>query len=237
MSDPARSQPVQIVLVGATGMVGRQVMERAVGRRDVRIAAIARREVPLPSGARMEMLVADPSHWPQAIEAASPDVLVIALGTTMAACGGDKAQFRSVDHDLVLAAARAAKQGGVRHVIAVSSVGAASGASNFYLSVKGETEDALAKLHFDRLDLIRPGLLTGRRQGPPRPAERLGMLFSPLLNLLLHGGLRKYRSIAAARVADVILELALTRVKGRFVHEYDAMQRVLRTAARRNPGE
>lgn len=231
------SDAVEIVLVGATGMVGRQIMERAVGRRDVHLAAMARREVPLPKGARMEMLVADPDYWSDAIAAACPDVLVIALGTTIKAVDGDQARFRAVDRDLVIELARAAKEGGVRHLIVVSSVGAAIGASNFYLSVKGEMEDALAKLHFHRLDIIRPGLLVGRREGPPRPLERLGMLFSPLLNALLHGGFRKYRAIKAAQVADAILELAKAKIKGRYVHEYDEMQRVIRKAAQHAAGE
>lgn len=228
------SEPVQIVLVGATGMVGRQVMARSIGRHDVRIAALARREVPLPPGARMEMLVADPASWPEAIRAAKPQVVAIALGTTIRAVGGDKAAFRAVDHDLVLAVARAAKEAGVPHLIAVSSVGAASGAKNFYLSVKGETEDALARLHFDRLDLIRPGLLLGHREGPLRLGERLAMLASPLFSPLLMGSARKYRSVRAATVADVILALAGEKVRGRFVHEWDSMQRVLR---RWNRGE
>lgn len=227
------SDPLQLLLVGATGMVGRQVMERAIGRHDVRLAALARREVPLPAGARMEMLVADPSHWAEAIRAAAPQVVVIALGTTIRAVGGDKAKFRAVDHDLVLDVAKAAKAAGVPHLIAVSSVGAASGASSFYLSVKGETEDALARLHFGRLDLIRPGLLLGKREGPLRVGERLAMGLSPLFSPLLMGKWRQYRAIRAATVADVILALAGEKVRGRFVHDYDSMQRVLR----RNRGE
>ena len=234
MSD-GMSTPVEILLLGATGMVGRQVMERSVGRRDVHLAAMARREVRLPKGARMEMLIAEPDNWGDAIRAASPDVLVIALGTTMKAVDGDKERFRAVDHDLVLEVARAAKEGGVRHLIAISSVGAASGTSNFYLSVKGEVEDALAKLRFERLDIIRPGLLVGRREGPVRWAEKLGMILSPALNILMNGSFRKFRAIRASVVADVVLALATTKVKGRFTHDYDAMQRVLNLAARRHP--
>jgi uncharacterized protein YbjT (DUF2867 family) len=237
MSEKSRApEPVQLVLVGATGMVGRQVMERGVGRHDVRIAALARREVPLPPGARMEMLVADPAHWGEALRAAAPQVVVIALGTTIRAVGGDRAAFRAVDHDLVIEVAQAAKAAGVPHVIAVSSVGAASGASNFYLSVKGETEDALARLHFDRLDLIRPGLLLGKREGPLRLGEKIAMALSPVLSPLLMGKWRQYRSIRAKTVAEVILALAQLKVRGRFVHDYDSMQRVLHTA-RRNRGE
>ena len=231
--------PRTVILVGATGMVGRAVMTRAVGRGAIRLHAIARREVPLPKGARMEMLLADPAEWPEAIAAsgagtelaASADCIVIALGTTIAAVGGAKAAFRRVDHDLVLSCARAAKQAGIRQAIVVSSVGANAGARNFYLSVKGETEDALAKLHFTRLDLLRPGLLRGHREGRLRPGERVAMLASPLFDLGLYGKARRYRSIRATTVADAVLALVGAKPDGRFVHEHDQLLRAARNAA------
>lgn len=222
------SDAVRIVLVGATGLVGRAVIDRAVGRDDVRLVAVARREVPLPQGARMELLLSDPAHWPDAIAAGRPHAVVIALGTTIRAEGGDKNAFRAVDHDLVLETAAAARAAGARQLIVVSSVGAAMASKSFYLSVKGETEDALARLRFDRLDILRPGLLRGTRQGPPRPAERIGMVLAPVLDLFLQGGWRKYRSIRAEVLADVILALSHARPKGRFVHEHDSMMRALR---------
>ena len=229
----ASQAPRTVILVGATGMIGRAVMARAVGQDSIRLHAIARREVPLPAGARMEMLLADPARWPEAIAASgagsdlatSADCIVIALGTTIAAVGGDKAAFRAVDHDLVLACARAAKQSGIRQAIVVSSVGANAGARNFYLSVKGEIEDALAKLHFTRLDVLRPGLLRGHREGPLRAGERIGMIASPLMDMALHGKARRYRSIRATTVADAALALVGARPDGRFVHEHDRLLR------------
>lgn len=229
MSDPRKSEPTRIALVGATGLIGREVIARAVGRPRLRITAIARREADLPPGARMELLVADPAGWPAAIAAANAGVLVIALGTTWNAAGRDEQAFRAVDQQLVLACAKAAKAAGIAQCIAVSSVGAAISSGNRYLRVKGEVEDALAKLKFPRLDIVRPGLLRGHRDGPARTAERLAMLASPLTDRFLRGGLRRYRSVRASSVAAAILQFAGDKVRGRFVHEHDA---ILRAAAR-----
>lgn len=221
------SKPVRIAVVGATGLIGMSLIRLAVGRSDIRIVGIARREAQLPTGARMEMLISEPSGWADAIAAANADVLVCALGTTWKKAGKDEAAFRSVDHDLVLACARAAKEAGIRQVIVISSVGASLAAKNFYLRVKGEVEQALGKLGLTRLDVIRPGLLRGPR-AETRPAERLGMIASPFTDVLLHGGYRKYRSIKADTVARAIVGLTREKAAGRFVFEHDAILRAAR---------
>ncbi len=214
--------------MGATGLVGASLIEACVGRADVRLVAVARREVPLPSGSRMEVLVAPVEGWPEAIAASNADVLVCALGTTIRDAGSQEA-FRAVDHDLVLASARAAVAAGIGHVILVSSVGADSGSSTFYLRTKGEVEAQVRKLGFQRVDILQPSLLVGRRR-VKRPLEQLAIWFAPLMNLMLHGSARRYRAIRTSELAETIIALAHERPAGKLVHEYDA----LRYAAKRS---
>lgn len=218
----ARKAVTRICLVGATGMVGAAIVRGAVARADVRVIAVSRREVPIPPGARMEVLLAPVSGWSDAIAASGADVLVCALGTTMKQAGGDREAFRSVDHDLVLTVGQAARDAGIERMIVVSSVGADDGSSNFYLGTKGRMETDLRKLRFRRLDILRPGLLVGKR-AQFRLAERIAMIFHPVLNLFLHGNRRKFRSISADTVAQAIFALVHQRSGGRFVHEFDAM--------------
>ena len=230
------SEPLRIALVGATGLVGRTLIELCVGRADVRLAAIARREMPLPTGARMEMFVAEPGKWGEVIEAVRPQVLVSALGTTWRKAGKDEAAFRAVDQQLVLETARAAREHGVERLIGVSSVGAEATSKNFYLRVKGEVERDLAKAGFKRLDLLRPGLLKGPRGDDRRIGERAAIIASPIADLLLHGKFRQYRSIQARIVAEGILSLALKGTQGRFVHDNDAIRRAARDLPRPTSG-
>jgi uncharacterized protein YbjT (DUF2867 family) len=222
------SEPTRIALVGATGLVGTSLIRLAVGRSDIRIVGIARREASLPPGARMEMLIAPPENWADAIAASRASVLVSALGTTWRKAGKDEAAFRAVDQDLVLACARAAKECGMRQMIALSSVGADPFSKNFYLRVKGEVEQQLGKVRIPRLDILRPGLLRGPR-AERRPLERLGQVASPALDLFLHGEYSKYRSIRADVVARAIVGLTREKMAGRFVFEHDA---ILRAASR-----
>lgn len=219
------SNALSIAIVGATGLIGRTLIERSVGREDVRLLAVARREMKLPVGAKMEMVVADPQEWGTVFDRVRPDVLVSALGTTWSKVGKDEAAFRAVDQHLVLDTAQAAKASGVTRMIAVSSVGADAASKNFYLRVKGEVERDLMKSGFDRLDILRPGLLRGSRQNDPRLAESLGAIVSPVMDLMLQGKYRKYRSVTAEIAADCILALALKKAAGRFVHDSDGIAR------------
>ena len=222
------SEALRIALVGATGLIGGEVMQLAVGREDVRLVAVARREAPLPAGARMEMFVAEPDKWGEVFEAVRPTAVICALGTTWKKAGRDEAAFRAVDHELVLATAKAAKDQDVERFIVVSSAGADAMSKAFYLRTKGQVESELGKLRFKRLDVLRPGLLRGKRSADRRLLERIGILASPVTDLLLHGPRQGYRSIAAETVARAALALAMRKAAGRFVHDNDA---ILRAAA------
>jgi uncharacterized protein YbjT (DUF2867 family) len=219
------SDPVKLALFGSTGLIGRTVMEELVGNTDFRLTAVARREVPLPQGARMEMRLAPAELWGDVIDTIQPDVLVCALGTTWRKAGREEEAFRAVDERLVLDLARAARKAEVRHLIFVSSIGASIASKTLYLRVKGEVETALGKLHFKRLDVLRPGLLRGIRQDDLRPAEGIGRIASPLADLFMHGKNRRYRSISAHRLTEAILGLALEKAGGKFIHEHDALLR------------
>lgn len=219
----------RICLVGAAGLTGAAVLRESVGRADMRVVSVARRQFPLPPGARTEVLVGATEDWPALIDAAHADVLVCALGTTMKTAGSEAA-FRAVDHDLVLEVARAARAAGIGHMILISSVGADRASRNFYLRTKGETEEALGKLGFRRLDIVRPGLLRGKRR-ERRGLERIGQVLAPVADLLfLHGQYRRFRSVHASRLARVIFALVQEKPRGRFVHDFDAMRRAIRRA-------
>ena len=192
-----------ILLAGATGLVGSRVLALLpdavpVGRRPIR---------------RTGEIVADFAALPPLPAA---DVAICALGTTIAVAGS-QAAFRAVDHDAVMAFARAAKAAGVSHFIAVTAVGADAKSSVFYSRVKGEVERDLAAMGFARLDIIQPGLILGPR-ADRRPAEAFFQRLAPVLNPLLVGGLDKYGGVGADVVAGAIAALARQGTQGRFVH-------------------
>jgi uncharacterized protein YbjT (DUF2867 family) len=190
--------PVRIALIGGTGLVGAALAPRlAAAGHDLH--CLQRRS----GGTAGTMHAADPNAWPAIVADLRPDAAISALGTTMRKAGSEEA-FRAVDLDMVLAFARAARAAGASRMIAISSVGADRRAKAFYLRIKGEMEAALADLGFDRLDLVRPGLLRGERGADRRFGERLGIALSPIVNLALQGPLDRFAAIDAATVAKAI---------------------------------
>lgn len=230
MSDqiPAAKIPVRIGLVGATGLMGRRLIEISSAGDEARIVGIARREVDLPKGARVELFVADPVKWGEVLEAVRPRALICALGTTWKKAGRDEAAFRAVDYDLVLATAKAAKQAGIANMVLISSVGADPMSKSFYLRTKGEVEQEVSKIGFRRLDIVQPGLLRGQREGDLRPMEMIARIASPIIDPLLPAKWEMYRSVDANLVAEAALGLALRKAAGRFTHDNEAMKRAAR---------
>jgi uncharacterized protein YbjT (DUF2867 family) len=209
----------RILLIGSTGLVGRLAVDRlAAAGHDVR--TLTRR----PTG-RSGETVALSGEWPALVAAIGGDVAICAIGTTMRAAGS-QAAFRAVDHDIAVEFARAARAAGVPHMILVSSVGALPASSNFYLRLKGEVEGELEALGFDRLDIVRPGLLRGERGAERRRGERLGILLSPLVNLFLRGRLDRFAAIDASIVAAAIARLVEQEEEGRFVHHNRELRRL-----------
>lgn len=204
-------------------------MQECVGREDVRLQGIGRREATFPRGLRIEYFVAEPSKWGEVIEALRPKAMICALGTTWKKAGEDEAAFRAVDEHLVLDTARAAKENGVDRFVCISSAGADIASKQFYLKVKGEMERELTRIRFNRLDILRPGLLLGHRENDRRTAERIGIAAAPVANLFLHGKYRQYRGIKAETVAQAALALSKRAARGRFVHDNDAIHRAART--------
>lgn len=205
---------MRIIMAGASGLVGGLVLPHLQGHD---LTLVGRHHVPAaPENATQR--VGPIADWPMLVGQSAQDVAICCLGTTIRAAGSQGA-FAAIDRDAVIAFAAAAKAAGTRQFLMVSSVGASPAARNFYLKTKGEAEAGATALGFDRLDIFRPGLLRGKRQGPRRPGEAIMMAISPLTDLLTPHVFDQYRSIAAASVAGAIAACVGKQEGGTHVHE------------------
>jgi len=210
----------KIVIAGGSGLVGKQAAVM-LARAGFAVHLVSRR----PSHALapgIEEHVAPTDDWPAIVARLKPDVAISGLGTTIRTAGSREA-FRAVDHDLVLDFAQASHDAGAQHFITISSVGAMPASSSFYLRTKAEMEQGLRNIGFQRLDIMRPSLLTGGQRSDRRPGEALGILLSPFVDMLMFGPMQKFASTPSGKVAKAIANLAKAGDDGVFIHENESI--------------
>ncbi|AFQ48624.1 NAD(P)H-binding protein [Burkholderia cepacia] len=194
---------MKLLLVGATGLVGRHVLELALADARVdQVVVVARR--PLSPHPKMRALEADFDHLPEDADSWQADAVICALGTTMRTAGS-QAAFRRVDHDYPLAVARLAHRHGTPTYVLNSALGADPASRIFYNRVKGEVEQALAGVGFASLTYVRPGVIGGSRD-EFRFGERLLALALSVAGPLLPP---KWRVNPAPRIARALLDAAI----------------------------
>ena len=118
--------------------------------------------------------------------------------------GGNEVRIR-VDHDYALTVAGLARRNGTPTFVLNSAIGAHPSSRFFYNRVKGELERDLAKLDFESLTFVRPGLIGGRRD-ERRPAERIASIVLRILHPILP---RRLRINPAERIAQALIDAAI----------------------------
>lgn len=200
---------MRVVLAGATGLVGGQVLRQLLA--DTRCEAVivpTRRPLGL-TDPRLSNPVVDFEQLAQAATGWPVDAVICALGSTIKQAGSREA-FRRVDHDYPLQLAQAAKANGARCYVLNSAVGARADSRFFYNRVKGELERDLRALQFDSLTLVRPGLIGGER-AIKRTGEHLASVVLGVLAPVLP---RALRINPAERIAAAMVEAALAALPG-----------------------
>src|SRR5258706_6734145 len=170
---------MKVLILGATGLVGRSTLVQAVTHPAItHVIAPAREPLPPssklsnPVAERLELLLPEVLTW-------GVDAVICALGTTSGRAGSKEA-FRQVDYVLPLAFAKLAHQQGAETFALVSAIGADPDSSFFYPKTKGEVERDMKLAGFKSLTILRPSIIGGKRD-EARFSKGLGLKLSPKL--------------------------------------------------------
>ncbi len=207
--------PMRTVLIaGATGLVGRELLLLALRDPDVReVRVLLRREVNLidllqatasdgallteAECAKLQAIQVDFNQLARQPALFAVDAVACALGTTIRQAGS-QAAFRQVDFDAPLQIARLAHAQGAARFMLVSALGASSQSRVFYSRVKGELEDAIQGVGFAQFTVARPSLLDGHR-GEFRFGEALGLVLTRWFSMLIP---QSHRAVHVRQVAQ-----------------------------------
>ena len=199
---------MKLILIGATGLVGSEVLRLALmDARVSRVVAPVRKA--LPAHPKLDAPLVDFDRLPSGAPWWQADAVICTLGTTMK-LAGTRQVFSRVDHDYPLAVARLALAAGTRTYALNSAAGANAASRFFYNRVKGDLERDLEALGFRSLTHVRPGLIGGRR-AVARTGEGAALRLLRVLGPVLP---RRWRINPAPRIASALLEAAIAAAPG-----------------------
>lgn len=200
--DRGKAQGLVVAVAGGSGLVGQALLGLLAKEPGIGVIEVHGRRPPENLHPKMVFVpLVNGAYGPT-----RGAISFCCLGTTMARAGGKKA-FRAVDFDLVNGFAAHCRAAGSTHFLLVSAKGAKPDSPFFYMKVKGEVESALLMHRFPAVTVVRPTLLTGDRK-EKRFGEGLARALTPVLDGLMVGPLKKYRSISAEAVARALVRSA-----------------------------
>jgi uncharacterized protein YbjT (DUF2867 family) len=206
-TEPARTA----LLAGATGLVGRELLQLLLADDDYSTVHCVGRRAPAVAHPKLTMHVVADLTSP-ALLAAVPacDDVYIALGTTIKVAGSPAA-FKAVDYDAVMAITHAnIAQAAIKNIAndrrlgVVSSMGADAQSGVFYSRTKGEMEAAITTSGYTSVSIARPSILAGDRaslQQAARLGEHIGLVLMQALRFAIPAN---YQVIEAAQVARAL---------------------------------
>ncbi len=201
---------MKVLLLGATGLVGSECLQLLLEENSVSEIRIFSRSKISQTDKKITAIVSPFSEMNDYGSFFTVDAVLCALGTTIKKAGSQQA-FRLVDYDYPLTAAQIAKRNGAHHYLLVSALGANAHSAVFYNRVKGELENAILDLSFERTTIIRPSLLLGKRK-EFRFAEQIAQLLTPLFP-------KKYKPVQASSVAQTLVKQLFTTRSGKTIIE------------------
>lgn len=215
------------VVVGATGLVGGNLVRLLIKNNDFeKIIVVSRRPFNGQNQKVINKVVnfEDNDDLVNSFEKA--DVIFCTVGTTQKKVGGNEAAYRKVDYDIAFNMAKTGIQKRVEQFILVSAVGADRNASNFYLRLKGEVEEAISSLGYPSLYILRPSILLGKRN-EFRLGETIGKAVMRSASFLFFGAMRKYYPVKAKELAQAMISATKEKKPGVHMLYYDEMMKLV----------
>lgn len=213
-----------VVILGATGAVGTEVMRELAGMAEItKVTVLTRRPFTAIQSEKFDEHIVDPldpETYAQLLQ--GHDIAICTLGVG-AVSKVSKEDFLRIDRDAVIAFGQAVKDAGTHHFQLLSSVGVNAGSRVFYLRSKGELENALRAMNFERLSLFHPSniLTPENRYGI---GQAIVLKVWPLLNPLLSGSLRKYRGVRVETLGQSFARNCLATGTREEILEWDEFQ-------------
>ncbi len=212
------------IILGSSGLTGSFILERLIEDNEYEKIILFNRKKTGIENSKIEEIITDFQNELNLDSIEKIDSIFSCLGTTRKKTP-DLNQYRTIEIEIPFKIGVLALQKGLRSLHFISSVGADSKSSNFYLKIKGEAEEKLATLNIPFLLIYRPSLLIGPRK-EHRLVEKIFMLLMPIFNPLMFGRLWKYKTLQIDNLSKSMIALdKIDENKTVQIHEYESIMK------------
>ena len=204
---------MKILVAGSTGLVGKTLITDFLHEHEV--IAISRRSFKFPNNVKQELI-----DFNKDFSLKPADHFFICLGYPLELLDliymrdKIKPKFEEVDFGLVIKLAKMALDVGIKDISLNSSEMADKNSLNHYLKIKGEMEEEIKKLSFNKINIFRPSHLLGERE------NKIGLdvqIFEKVTNIfgqVLPSQLKDFKNVEARTLAKNMVTEAFNNKKG-----------------------
>ena len=201
------------MVAGSTGLVGKTLITDFLQEHEV--IAISRRSFKFPNNVKQELI-----DFNKDFSLKPADHFFICLGYPLELLDliymrdKIKPKFEEVDFGLVIKLAKMALDVGIKDISVISSVMADKNSLNHYLKIKGEMEEEIKKLSFNKINIFRPSHLLGERE------NKIGLdvqIFEKVTNIVgqvLPTQLKDFKNVEARTLAKNMVTEAFNNKTG-----------------------
>ena len=191
-------------MLGATGATGQELVKLLLKNSDFsKVSIFVRRAISIKHE-KLTVHKVDFSRLNNYKDLVNGDVFFSALGTTRKDAGSKKEQYL-VDYTYQYKFAKMAAENKVSHYSLVSSVGANNKSYFFYPRMKGDLEESIKHLNFNKIHIFQPPSLI-RQSDLIRNGEKISLKILNILNKI--GLLKSFKPLSVADLAiKMIIEL------------------------------
>lgn len=193
------------ILLGATGATGSELLQLLLNDHRYDTVKLFSRKVSGIKHPKVKEYVIDMFDLEKHAADFTGDVVFCCIGTTKAKTP-DTDTYYKIDYGIPVAAATLAALNGIESYIVISALGADKNSGIFYNRTKGQMQEAVLEQGIPNTHILQPALIVAERP-ENRLGEKIASAVFKLINPLLIGNLKKYRSIATVTIAKAMIWL------------------------------
>lgn len=149
---------MKVIVIGATGATGKFLVKELLENSEITEVVTLLRRNSFGDHPKLKQIVVDFDNLEKYQGEISGDVAFSCMGTTLKAAGDKDAQWK-IDYDYQYNFAVLAKKNNVPVFGLVSAINAKANSSIFYSKMKGQLEEAIIQLKFDKTLVFQPSIL------------------------------------------------------------------------------